>query len=113
MFYFIKKHKIVILVMIVDLFIYWLLFCSGVVVPFINPNIYQYKGMLLRGTSFPRNTNQMLIWFLLHLPTSYIIAGTIDKFIFLSVIQTGIIAYFIQEFIQHINRKRIKAYNTH
>ena len=102
---FLRKHKIVITLVLSDLFLYWFLFYSGVVLPFINPSVVQYKKMLLRGTSFPRNTNQMLIWYLIHFPTSYIIAGIMDKLIFLSAIQIGIITYFIQKIIK---RWRVK-----
>lgn len=61
----IKKHKTIIIVLSVDLFLFWLLFYSGIVLPFINPSIELYKNS---GTSFPRNANQMFLWFCLQLP---------------------------------------------
>ena len=104
MFHFLRKNKIVIIVVSTDLFLYWLLFYSGVVLPLINPSVDQYKKMVIMGTSFPRNTNQALIWIYLHFPTSYIIGSRSDKFLFLSVVQTGIITYCLEKFIQ---RKKI------
>lgn len=103
-----NKHKIVIAVVLVDLFLFWLLFYSGIVLPLINPSIEQYNEMMAKGTSFPRNTIQMLIWIFLHFPASYIV-DTITKdgkFMFLSVVQTGIITYFISKFTKR--RRKIK-----
>lgn len=106
MFYFLKKNKIVIIVVLTDLFLYWLLFYSGVVLPLINPSVEQYKKMVIMGTSFPRNTNQAFIWICLHFPTSYIIDSRSDKFLFLSVVQTGVITYYLEKFIQRKKRTR-------
>lgn len=109
MFNFFKRYKIVIIVVFTDLFLYWLLFYSGIVLPFINPSLEQYKEMVIKGTSFPRNTNQILIWIFLHLPSSYIIDGITrnDRFLFLSVIQTGLMTYYIHKFILRRNRWRV------
>ena len=96
---FINRHKIVIIAVIVDIILYWILFCSGVIFPFINPDVGEYSK---RITSFPRNGGQILVWMFIHLPTSFIIdiIPNYEKFMFLSVIQTGIIAYIIEKTIQ-------------
>jgi hypothetical protein len=100
MYVFLKRYKIVIIVMLVDLFLFWLLNYSGVIVPFISPSIEQYQNS---GTSFPRNFNQIFIWVVLHFPTS-IVLGNLSQSITgsevltsISVIQTGLIAYFFEK----------------
>lgn len=110
MIHFLKKYKIVIIAVLADLLLFWLLFYSKVVLPFINPSVEQYKEMVRMGTSFPRDTNQMIIWIILHLPSSYITSGIArnDKFLFLSVIQTGLITYYIDKFIQQRKRTIVK-----
>ena len=101
----IKKHKFVAIAVLVDLFIFWLLFYSGFIIPFINPSLEQYQRS---GTSFPRNYNQTLIWILLHTPTSFLIdpiVGSIANkvryanalYAFASF-QTGILAYFLNKY---------------
>lgn len=107
---FIKRYKIIIFVVLADLFLFWLLNYSGFVIPFISPSIEQYQNS---GTSFPRNYNQMLIWFILHFPTSIVfeslsqrITGS-EVLTSLSVIQTGLIAYIIEK-----RSRRIKSNNN-
>lgn len=60
-----KELKIIIIALLLDLFLFWFLFYSGIVLPFINPSIELFEKS---GTSFPRNTNQMILWFCLQLP---------------------------------------------
>jgi hypothetical protein len=105
---FLKKHKIVIIVVAVDLFLYWILYYSGVVLPFINPNIEEYNKII---NSAPRNIGQMVIWMLLHFPTSYVLESITrnDTYLFLSVIQTGVITYFIEKFIQRRKSPKHKS----
>ena len=110
MFHFLRKNKIVIIVVFTDLFLYWFLFYSGVILPLINPSVDQYRKMVIMGTSFTRNTNQALIWIYLHFPTSYIIGSRSDKFLFLSVVQIGIITYCLEKFIQRKKRRRINLF---
>ncbi len=109
MYVFLKRYKIAVIVMLADLFLFWLLNYSGYIVPFISPGIEQYKNS---GTSFPRNYNQILIWIVLHFPSS-IVFETLSQRITeselltsLSVIQTGLIAYFCEKRIKRINDAR-------
>ena len=105
---FLRRYRIVIIVVLTDLLLFWVLFRSIVVLPFINPSVEQYKILLNGGTGFPRNTNQMIMWIILHLPTSYIIGGIArsDMYQFLSVIQTGLITYYIDKHLKQ--RKKIE-----
>jgi hypothetical protein len=96
---FVKRHKYIIIFVCLDLFLFWVLFYSGIVLPFVNPSMKEYNKDI---TSFPRNYGQMLIWVFLHFPTS-IILDTVtsnDRLLFLSVFQTGVIVYFIEKFIK-------------
>lgn len=63
-----KKHKIVVAILMIDLFLYWLLLYSGVILPFINPSVELYEIYKNSGTGFPRNTNQYFLWFYLQIP---------------------------------------------
>jgi len=65
MFNILKKHKVIIIILLFDLFLYWFLFYSGIVLPYINPSLESYSKS---GTSFPRNTNQCFLWFYLQIP---------------------------------------------
>ncbi|XMB85338.1 hypothetical protein RJG79_07875 [Mycoplasmatota bacterium WC44] len=60
-----RRHRTFIIILLVDLFLYWLLFCSGIVLPFINPSVEIYEQQI---TSAPRNTNQIILWYLLQIP---------------------------------------------
>ncbi len=104
-----KRYRIVIIVMLADFLLFWILDRSIIVLPFINPSAEQYKEMLLAGTSFPRNTNQMIMWIILHLPTSYIIGSIARSDIYqsLSVIQTGVIVYYIDKYNKQRKKTRI------
>jgi predicted acyltransferase len=104
---FLKRNKIFIIVLLTDLFLYWFLFYSGVVLPFINPSVEEYNNTM---TSFPRNASQMFIWIFMHFPTSYILLSITknDMYLFLLVIQTSVIAYFIEKFIQRKRSSKIK-----
>jgi hypothetical protein len=99
----IKRHKIVIVFVLVDLFLFWMLFYSGIVLPFINPSIEEYRKSF---TSFPRNANQIFLWIIIHMPSSIIIGKILegikgsDIFLSLSIIQTGLITYFIEKYIR-------------
>jgi len=98
---FLKRHKTVIIVVLIDLLLYWLIFCTDVVLPFINPSVEEYKHMVTTGTTFPRDTSQQLLWIFMHVPTSAIMnITTNDKFLFLSVIQTGVITFYIERYIR-------------
>lgn len=99
---FLKKHKVVIIVVLIDLMLYWLIFCTDVVLPFINPSVEEYKRMVTTGTTFPRDTSQELFWMLIHLPTFAItdIITRSEKFRFLAVVQTGVITLYIERFIR-------------
>jgi len=96
----IKKYKIVVIVVIVDLVLTWLVVFSGICLPLINPSIEHYAAS---GTSFPRDYTQKLIWMVLHAPISVIIdlkLGGILKdnvFVFLGVLQTGLIASYVNK----------------
>lgn len=106
MFSFLKKHKIIFIAVSVDMFLYWLLFLSGIVLPFINPSIAEYPF-----TSAPRGVGQMLMWEALHIPTSLIFEFVIPNMNFqiFSIVQTGIIAYFIERLIL---RKKVQSRKT-
>ncbi|MCY6370703.1 hypothetical protein [Clostridium ganghwense] len=98
----IKKHKIVIIVVLIDLLLTWLLAFSGIVLPYINPSIEQYR---LSGTSFPLDFNQKLIWLIMHAPISLFIEAKLggitttnsNVFVFLAVLQTGLIAIYLDK----------------
>ncbi|MCX7708796.1 MAG: hypothetical protein N2484_02985 [Clostridia bacterium] len=98
-----RKHKIVVITILADLILFWLLFYSGLVVPWISPSLEEYNAS---GTSFPRNYNQILLWFALHLPSSLLIESARESIkgpqllLSLCTIQTGFIALFIQKAIQ-------------
>ena len=111
MFGFLKRHKIVIIVVLIDLLLYWIIFCTDVVLPFINPSVEEYKHMVATGTTFPRNTTQIVFWVFMHAPTSAItsIITRSDNFLFLSVVQTGVITFYIEKFIR---RRRDKNLTT-
>ncbi|KAJ52705.1 hypothetical protein BD780_001631 [Clostridium tetanomorphum] len=103
----IKKHKIVVIVVLVDLFLTWLLAYSGIVLPYISPSVESYR---CSGTSFPRDYIQKLIWLFMHVPTSLFIDArlggitTSNGFVFLSVLQTGLIAYYLEKKILHMSK---------
>jgi hypothetical protein len=98
----IKKHKLVVIVIIIDLFLTWLLAYSDIVLPYINPSIEQYKGL---GTSFPRDYAQKMIWMFTHAPSSIFIDTKLggitnsNAFVFLPVIQTGLIAFLVEKIV--------------
>lgn len=82
MFNILKKHKIIFIILIIDLFLYWLLFYSGIVLPFINPSVEQYKILIKQGTSFPRETNQCFLFMWLQIPiTLYVFVYTLKCFL--------------------------------
>jgi len=109
----IKKHKVVVIVVLVDLLLTWLLVYSGIVLPYISPSIEQYR---LSGTSFPRDYAQKLFWLIIHAPTSILIDGKLggitnsNIFAFLSVLQTGLIAYYLEKII--LLKKKSKTKNN-
>jgi cytochrome bd-type quinol oxidase subunit 2 len=63
-----NKHRIVFIIIIIDLLLFWLLFHSGIVLPFINPSVEEYRILVEQGTSFPRHTNQCFLWMHLQIP---------------------------------------------
>lgn len=71
MFTILKKHKIISIIVLIDLFLYWLLCQSNIVLPFINPSIELYETHKNSGTSFPRNTNQIVLWICLQIPAIF------------------------------------------
>lgn len=64
-----SKHKRVISLVVLDAILYILLVKSNIVLPFINPSIENYSMV----TGFPRNTNQVLLWYMLQIPVSIFI----------------------------------------
>jgi hypothetical protein len=85
--------KAIALIAGLDLLIYLFLFHSGVVLPFINPSVTDYKAQI---TSFPRDYMQQLIWLLVHWPSSFIadqIAG--DRLVALSILQWTLVLAII------------------
>ncbi len=91
-----KNHKFITAWVLGDLFLFWILFYSGIVLPYINPSVEDYNAHI---TSFPRNAAQMYLWIVLHMPTSWIgiVLRLPDQLLAFSVIQTGVIAYFIEK----------------
>lgn len=81
MFNILRKHKIVFIILMTDLFLYWLLFYSGVILPFINPSAEEYITLVKHGTSFPRETNQCFLWMFLQVPITLYILAYILKFL--------------------------------
>lgn len=79
MFNILKKHKMIIIVALVDFFLFWLLFYSGIILPFINLSIESYKNS---GTSFPRDTHQKILWICLQFPIIIYIFSRILKYVF-------------------------------
>ena len=79
MFNILKKNKIVFIILITDLFLYWLVYYSGIVLPFINPSIEEYE---LLATSFPRDTHQLYFWILLRVPIALFMFGYVLKHLF-------------------------------
>ncbi|TCO79157.1 hypothetical protein EV214_103209 [Marinisporobacter balticus] len=77
-----KNHKVIIIALFVDLFLYWLAFYSSIVLPVINPSVEQYRILVEQGTSFPRDTNQCFLWMYLQIPiTLYIFAYILKCFL--------------------------------
>jgi hypothetical protein len=107
MFNILKRHKIVIIVILTDLFLFWLTFYSDIILTFINPSIEDYS---ISDTSFPRNYAEVLFWYLVHMPSSIVLENILGHiveskvYLSLSIIQTDLIAYFIEN---HINYKMI------
>ncbi len=100
------KYKLTIWAIVIDLLLYFLLFHSGVTLPFINPSPEEYAQQF---TSFPRNAMQLYIWLGLHLPTSYIVDLSFsNELLGLSVIQTGVIFFGIGAFIDRRREKNGK-----
>jgi len=79
------KFKLFIIAITIDLLLYLLIFHSGIVLPYINPSVEDYKPW----TSFPRDAGQKMAWYILHIPTSMLISG--EGYELLSVVQTGLI----------------------
>lgn len=107
----IKKHKIVIITLLIEILLFWFVFYSGIVIPFINPSIEEYENHIKGGTSFPRDYTQMLLWYLIHMPSSLIIDSVFSSgyevLLSLSVIQNCFIAYLIEKHIRNkCNSKR-------
>lgn len=106
---FVRKHKLIVIVVLVDLLLTWLLVYSDIILPYISPSIEQYR---VSGTSFPRDFNQKLFWIFMHAPTSLFVEATIgvttssNVFVFLPVLQTGLIAYYLDKNILHKRNKR-------
>lgn len=60
------NHRKILTILLIDLFLYILLVKSNIVLPYINPSIEEYSKV----TSFPRNTNQVIMWYALQIPIS-------------------------------------------
>ena len=87
------KAKLAVSAVSVDLFFYWLVFHSGVVLPFINPSEAAYAQ---RVTSFPRDAGQHMLWIFLHGPTSVWLGEHLgDQYLPWAIGQTAVICLVI------------------
>ncbi len=59
-----RNNKTITIILLLNLFSYLFLFHSGIVLPFINPSIEEY----MQYNSAPRDTNQIVLWYLLQIP---------------------------------------------
>ncbi|WP_105613997.1 hypothetical protein [Vallitalea okinawensis] len=103
----IKKHKFVMITFIIEVLLFWIVFYSGIILPFINPSIDEYETLVQGGTSFPRDYIQGLLWHLLHAPSSLIIDSILpsgfDLFFLIAIFQNCFIVHLIEK---HIISKR-------
>jgi len=97
-----KIYKICLVVLAVDLFSYWLLFHSGVVLPYINPTIEEYNKTL---TSFPRDYGQSILWYSIHIPLSSLIGMINENFLVLAILQYPLILLGINAIITKRQKK--------
>ena len=91
-----KRNKFMLIVIVVEILFFWLIFYSGVVFPIINLSSEEYKKAF---TSFPRDYTQKMIWYLLHVPSSFIVENCFSDYEILqslSIIQTCFLAYLIK-----------------
>jgi hypothetical protein len=100
------KFKIPICVAILDLFLFLLLFRSGIVLPVINPSVEQHKQ---RETVFPRDSMQKILWISVHSPTSAVLGESPlgERFLALSVVQPVLIGFAIGWYID--KRRGVKT----
>lgn len=92
-----KVTKICLWVLVLDAAVYWLLFYSGLVLPFINPSVEEYNAA---RTSFARHANQCMVWTVAHFPVSFLIAHISERFLVLSAVQYPLIIYGVHALIQ-------------
>ena len=77
----------------VDALAYWVLFHSGVVLPWINPSPEAYAHQM---TSFPRNAAQIYLWILVNWPTSMIVGRALgDRYLVVAIAQAGLLGFVI------------------
>jgi hypothetical protein len=95
-------QKTALVFLLVDLLLYFLLFHSGLVLPWINPTLEEYNNTV---TSFPRDYAQKLIWILIHFPTSWLLSMRSDRFLALSVIQYPLLMMGVSRWIETMKKK--------
>ena len=98
-----KIYYISIIVLILDMILYFLIFHSGIVFPYINPSIEEYKAMV---TSFPRDTSQKYLWIYIHWPIVLLFTKTKNwSMLIISAIQYPILVLLIGKIILKLKRK--------
>jgi hypothetical protein len=101
----IKKHKFVVICVLIDILLFWLLFYSGLILPFINPTLEDYQAIL---NSAPRHAGQMGLWLMAHMPTSGLISALhlAEPFLILSIFQTAVAAYGIEKIMGQMQKAK-------
>lgn len=100
-----KITKICLSIFLIDVAVYFILFHSGIVLPFINPSVEEYSR---KYTSFPRNYAQIIYWIVVHYPSSFIISSINERLLVLSAVQYPIIIFGLNKAISKMQRRRGK-----
>lgn len=95
--------KICLSIFLIDVAVYFVLFHSGIVLPFINPSVEEYSR---RFTSFPRDYAQKIYWIVAHYPTSFIISSFNERLLVLSAVQYPLLIFGLNKAMSWVQRKR-------
>jgi len=116
------RYKVPLIFILLDLGVYFLVFHSGIILPIVNPSKEEYEHMRYT-TSFPRESGQQILWFLIHTPLIIIFSFIFNFFpslknipseyseicsLLLGLLQTGLFFYLIGLEIEHIKSKKNK-----
>jgi len=97
-----KIYKICLVVLVLDVLLYFFLFHSGVVLPWINPSIEEYSKNV---TSFPRDFGQKISWIMFHVPLSAMVDSFFgDDYLILSVIQWPLVIIGLDKLVARFRK---------